>query len=148
MRRLWLTPVLFLAVACGGTPGTPAAGPDQVVSTTASSGTPAVAPSAVEPSAVSPVGGTLQPHKIAWTRATPSADGTSLNIVWWSGVAPCAVLDRVEVREGTGEVTVTLYEGYDRHSPDAVCIEIALEKKTTVKLSAPLGGRKIVDGAK
>jgi hypothetical protein len=148
MRRLWLIPVLFLAVACGGAPGTSATGPDQVVSTTASPGASGATPSAVAPSPVTPVGDALQPHEIAWTRATPSAAGTSLDIVWWSGVAPCTVLDRVEVREGAGEVTVTLNEGHDRRAPNVDCNEIAVYNTTTVKLPAPLGDRRIADGAK
>ncbi len=94
------------------------------------------------------MGNTLNPRKIPWTSATPSADGTSLTLVWWSGVAPCTVLDRVEVEEAAKRVTVTIYEGRDPHFPDTACIEIAVEKTTTVRLSAPLDGREVVDGAK
>ncbi|GLW98360.1 hypothetical protein Misp02_24470 [Microtetraspora sp. NBRC 16547] len=94
------------------------------------------------------MGGTRDPRKIAWTSATPSTDGRSLAIVWWSGVAPCTVLDRVEVEEGAKQVTVTLYEGGDPRFPDAVCIAIAMQKTTTVRLSAPLDGREVVDGAR
>ncbi|WP_433221720.1 hypothetical protein [Microtetraspora malaysiensis] len=94
------------------------------------------------------MGHTLNPRKIAWTSVTPSADGRSLAIVWWSGVAPCTVLDRVEVEESATRVTVTLYEGRDPRHPDTACIAIALEKTTTVRLAAPLDGRQVVDGAK
>ncbi|HEY9524894.1 MAG TPA: hypothetical protein VIR33_16780 [Thermopolyspora sp.] len=45
-------------------------------------------------------------------------------------------------------MTVTLYEGPDRASPDVMCIEIAVEKFTDVRLSAPLAGRRVIDGAK
>jgi len=166
MRKLWLVALLFLAVACGGTsstsasPGQPegspsgagtdhpsrptAPSPDAVVS-----GAPAAPPGAPSgtPSPVTPAGPTLNPRKVPWESATPASDGRSLDVVWWSGVEPCHVLDHVEVTETARTVTVTLYEGQDRRSPDAVCIEIAVLKTTKVRLKAPLGGRKVVDGA-
>lgn len=94
------------------------------------------------------MGNTLDPRKIAWTGATPSPDGRSLAVVWWSGVAPCTVLDRVEVKESAKQVVVTLYEGRDPRFPDTACIAIAVEKTTTVRLASPLDGREVVDGAK
>jgi hypothetical protein len=143
MRKLWLVALLFMAVACGETPPTSSASPsapsnppEQPVSVPAASPTP-----------VTPVGNTLGTHKTKWISATPSADGRSLRLVWWSGVEPCTVLDRVEVAESTDKVVVTLYEGQDRRHPDAVCIAMAIQKTTTVTLSAPLGSRRVVDGA-
>ncbi|WP_432928806.1 hypothetical protein ACQPZZ_03290 [Microbispora sp. CA-135349] len=166
MRKLWLVALLFLAVACGGTSSTSAspeqpegspsgAGADHpsrppVQAPGAATGAPAApsgAPSGT-PSPVTPAGPTLHPRKVPWESATPAADGRSLDVVWWSGVEPCTVLDRVEVTESAREVTVTLYEGQDRRSPDAVCIAIAILKTTKVHLKAPLDARKIVDGAK
>jgi hypothetical protein len=139
--------IVFLLVACGGEQGSssaaPSSDPDQPVSVPASSN-----PAAARPSPVTPIGETLDPHKVAWTEAKPSADGHALTVVWWSGVEPCYALDRVDVAEGADAVTVTLYEGRDKRQPDAACIEIAVEKSTEVKLKAPLGGRKIVDGAR
>ncbi|WP_185949639.1 hypothetical protein [Microbispora sp. KK1-11] len=156
MRKLWLVALLFLAVACGGTSSTSAspeqpegspsgAGADH--STPAPASPPGTAPSGA-PSPVTPAGPTLNPRKVPWESATPTGDGRSLDVVWWSGVEPCTVLDRVEVTETAREVTVTLYEGQDRRSPDAVCIAIAIMKTTKVHLKAPLDGRKVVDGAK
>ncbi|MFI7038141.1 hypothetical protein ACIBI0_15760 [Microbispora rosea] len=158
MRKLWLVALLFLAVACGGTSSTSAspeqpeaspsgAGADHGSSAPASPVGPSGVPSGT-PSPVTPAGPTLNPHKVPWESATPTDDGRSLDVVWWSGVEPCNVLDRVEVTETAREVTVTLYEGQDRRSPDAVCIEIAIMKSTKVHLKAPLDGRKVVDGAK
>ncbi|MEZ0071606.1 hypothetical protein ABH927_000938 [Planotetraspora sp. GP83] len=138
MRKLWLVAVVFMAVSCGETP---APQPDGAVGVPASSGAPSA-----EPSPATPVGNTLKAHKVPWISATPT--DSSLNVVWWSGVEPCYVLDRVEVTETKDAVTVTLWEGHDRRKPDAVCIEIAIQKQTTVKLSAPLGTRKVIDGAK
>nr|BFE85557.1 hypothetical protein GCM10020093_081580 [Planobispora longispora] len=61
---------------------------------------------------------------------------------------PCHVLDRVTVKQTAKKVTVTLWEGPSSKVENAVCIEIAIQKVTTVKLKKPLGGRKVVDGAK
>ncbi|MEU7689852.1 hypothetical protein OHB01_13240 [Microbispora hainanensis] len=158
MRKLWLVALLFLAVACGGTSSTSASpeqpdgsptgtDADQAVSVPAAPAAPSGAPSGT-PSPVAPAGPTLHPRKVPWESATPTDDGRALDIVWWSGVEPCNVLDHVEVTETAREVTVTLYEGQDRRSPDAVCIAIAILKTTKVQLKAPLGDRKVVDGAK
>ncbi|GAB3130823.1 hypothetical protein [Microbispora hainanensis] len=169
MRKLWLVALLFLAVACGGTSSTsaspeqpdgspsgagadhpsrpPARSPDAAVSAPAAPADPSGAPSGT-PSPVTPAGPTLNPRKVPWESATPTDDGMVLDIVWWSGVEPCNVLDHVEVTETAREVTVTLYEGQDRRSPDAACIAIAILKTTKVHLKAPLDGRKVVDGAK
>ncbi len=154
MRKLWLVALLFLAVACGGTSST-SASPEQPdgspTGAEAGHGSPAPAsPSGAPsgtPSPVTPAGPTLNPRKVPWESATPAADGRSLDVVWWSGVEPCNVLDHVEVTETAREVTVTLYEGQDRRSPDAMCIAIAILKTTKVQLKAPLDGRKVVDGA-
>ncbi|WP_433499266.1 hypothetical protein ACQP1K_02590 [Sphaerimonospora sp. CA-214678] len=132
--------LLFMAAACGQTPSTSASaspdGPDRPVETQAG------------PSPAVPVGDTLDPRKVQWSSATPAEGGRSLDLVWWSGVEPCNVLDRVEVDERTDKVIVTLYEGRDRRSPDAVCIEIAIQKTTRVELRSPLDGRQVVDGAR
>ncbi|WP_211590001.1 hypothetical protein [Microbispora sp. H11081] len=153
MRKLWLVALLFLAVACGGTSST-SASPEQPDGSTSGAGadhgtpaSPSGAPSGA-PSPVTPAGPTVNPRKVPWESATPAGDGRSLDIVWWSGVEPCYVLDRVEVTETAREVTVTLYEGQDPRQPDAACIEIAIEKTTTVWLKSPLDDRKVVDGAK
>ncbi len=139
MRTLWLVTLLCMAAACGQTPSTSTSaspgGPDRPVDTQAA------------PSPAVPVGHTLDPRKVPWSSATPGEGGRSLDVVWWSGVEPCHVLDRVEVDERTDKVIVTLYEGQDRRSPDAVCIEIAIQKTTKVELRSPLGDRQVVDGA-
>ncbi|WP_182898110.1 hypothetical protein [Microbispora sp. H10830] len=156
MRKLWLVALLFLAVACGGTSST-SASPEQPEGSPSGAGadhsspapaSPAGTAPSGAPSPVTPAGPTLNPRKVPWESATPTEDGRSLDVVWWSGVEPCNVLDRVEVTETAREVTVTLYEGQDRRSPDAVCIAIAIMKTTKVQLKAPLDGRKVVDGAK
>ncbi|GAA1269635.1 hypothetical protein Psi02_19740 [Planotetraspora silvatica] len=142
MGKLWLVALVFMAVACGETPSS-SASPGQPVGVPANSG--GATPS---PSTVTPVGNTINPRKVPWISAKPTDDGTALNVVWWSGVEPCNVLDRVEVAETADTVTVTLWEGHDRRQPDAMCIEIAIQKQTRVRLPAPLGDRKVVDGAR
>ncbi|MFF0575177.1 hypothetical protein [Streptosporangium saharense] len=100
------------------------------------------------PKPVKPEGRTIGPRKVAWLSAKPSKDGRSLRVVWWSGVEPCAVLDRVTVKQTSKQVTVTLWEGQSSKIQNPVCIDIAIKKVTTVKLKAPLAHRKLVDGAK
>ncbi len=71
-----------------------------------------------------------------------------LAVRYWSGVAPCEVLGRVDVAETDTTVVVTLYTGRDGSAPpDVVCIEIALLVEARVELAQPLGSRTLVDGA-
>lgn len=84
---------------------------------------------------------------ISFTSATPSADGRSLTVAFTGGVAPCFVLDRVEVDLEPDAVTVTLYAGHEPTSEPVVCIEIAAFYATTVPLGEPLDGRPVLDGA-
>jgi hypothetical protein len=96
---------------------------------------------------VTPQPGMANVRARPWDEAEPVGDGSTLRITYTSGVAPCNVLDHVEVEEGPEAVTVTLYEGSDPAQPDAVCIEIAKTKAVEVALSQPLGDREVVDGA-
>ncbi|MEU4533687.1 hypothetical protein AB0G15_02355 [Streptosporangium sp. NPDC023825] len=100
------------------------------------------------PKPTKPEGHTDNPRKVRWLKAKPSKDGRSLRVTWWSGVEPCNVLDRVTVRETSKRVTVTLWEGPSSKAQNVACIEIAIQKVTTVKLKKPLGARKVVDGAR
>ncbi|MEW9554769.1 hypothetical protein [Nonomuraea sp. NPDC050783] len=143
---------LVLATSCATAP---AAGP------AASQGSPvppppvAVSPVTTAPSApadepkqVKPVGNALNVHKVRWDRARPVSKGRQVRLTWWSGVAPCTVLDRVKVKETRKKVTITLYEGTGPKAKNASCIMIAIQKTTTVKLKKALGKRTLVDGAK
>ncbi|MFC6079569.1 hypothetical protein [Sphaerisporangium aureirubrum] len=140
---------LLLTMGCGNVPGDSAASPrpedDQPVSTDVGS-PPATSTPGTKASPVRPEGNTINPRPIPFEQTEPSADGRSLKVYWWSGVEPCHVLDRVEVKEAAGSVTVTLFEGPSE--PDAICVQIAVRKMTTVDLKAPLDDRRIVDGAK
>lgn len=110
---------------------------------------PAVGPtSPAQTVPVKPYGRTVGTHKVRWISAKPVAHGKRLRITWWSGIAPCTVLDRVKTKETAKKVVVTIYEGTSPAAKNTVCAEIAIKKSTTVKLRAPLGKRKLVDGAK
>jgi hypothetical protein len=119
---------------------------------------PTSAPPAVEPTPTPPTpcptstpvvayGDALDPAPISWTSAEPVSDGRGLHIIWTSGVAPCTVLDRVDVEYRRDTVKVTLYEGADPDVRNPVCIQIAVQKETLVELREPLAGRDVVDGA-
>jgi hypothetical protein len=138
---LRLGPALLPALAAACLAGAP----DAPVAHDAADDPPAAA--APEPTLVSPRAGLagLRPHP--FEEATPIGDETTLRVRFWGGVAPCFVLGRAEVVERADAVTVTLFAGSDPAQPDAVCIEIALWMATDVRLSAPLGGRAVRDGA-
>ncbi|SNS91697.1 hypothetical protein SAMN05216276_101988 [Streptosporangium subroseum] len=149
---------LLLAAGCGTEPSavtTTGAAPSQAVPSQAAPSQPVshtvapqTEPTGGTPKPTKPEGHTDNPRKVRWLKATPSKDRRSLRVVWWSGVEPCNVLDRVTVRETSKKVTVTLWEGPSSKVQNVACIEIAIQKVTTVKLKKPLGHRKIVDGAK
>ncbi|RCG30426.1 hypothetical protein DQ384_16605 [Sphaerisporangium album] len=124
--------------------------PDHAVTSTivATGGTSSPTAPATGPSPTRPKGHTINTHKVRWEKAKPTRDGRKIKVIWWSGVEPCTVLDHVKVRETSKRVTITLYEGTAANARDVACIEIALQKTTTVKLKSPLGKRKIVDGAR
>jgi hypothetical protein len=100
-------------------------------------------------SPVTPRPGMADVRAIGWDRVDVAGDGRALTIHFWSGVEPCSVLDRVDVRYGNDAVTITLYEGHDPSADgkDVACIEIAVAKSVTITLDEPLAGRELVDGA-
>jgi hypothetical protein len=110
----------------------------------APAGTDCSAPAEPESRLVEPRGdGVQRLYPVGWDRHT--AEGRRVTVYWYSGVEPCYVLAKVGVEEGPQRVVITLYEGTT--DPDAICIEIAEAKRTTVRLAEPLGDRQVVDGA-
>jgi hypothetical protein len=95
---------------------------------------------------VEPRPGMIDVKPIPWEGLEVSDDGTTLTVLFVSGVEPCYVLDHVAIDEGGKSVVVTLFEGRNPAHPDAACIEIAVNKAVHVSLEAPLGGRRVVDG--
>lgn len=152
----------LLATSCGtATPGGRAASSTPPSSTLPSSATTVSAtsvstasttapgtPPSDGPEPVKPTSDAVDVRKVRWTKAKPVDKGRRVQLFWMSGVAPCTVLDRVKVKETRKRVTITLYEGTSPKARNVSCIMIAIEKTTTVKLKAPLGKRKIVDGAR
>jgi hypothetical protein len=90
--------------------------------------------------------GMASPVPAPWEKATPRGPKTLL-VRFWSGVEPCYVLDRVEVEETDERVRITLFVGSDPEADAVACIELARLKAVRVSLEAPLGDRKVVDGA-
>jgi hypothetical protein len=84
-------------------------------------------------------------HPFTWRRAEVINDRL-VRIHFESGVAPCSVLDRVEVDYRPTEIAVGLFEGNDPAFQDAVCIMIAQFKAVDVALDQPVNGRPIVEG--
>ena len=75
-------------------------------------------------------------------------DDSTVRVFFYQGVAPCSVLDRVDVEYGAQTVGLTLQIGSDPSDQDTACIEIAVYNYVDVELDEPLDGRKIVDGAR
>jgi hypothetical protein len=90
------------------------------------------------------VGENLRPRP--FDRAVVGADGTTVDVYFYGGVAECYVVDRVEVdRSDPAAIRLTLYEG-GRPGAD-VCIEIAVAYVTTVRLDPPADpSTPVVDG--
>lgn len=97
---------------------------------------------------ITPRAGMADVHPVPFESAAPEGDGTTVRVVWWSGVEPCYVLDHVDVVETAASVTITLYEGRDPAAQDVACIELAVQKSTHVQLEDPLGNRQLIDGAR
>ncbi len=132
------------APAGGGAP--PVTGPDAPVVMTPGGGGDAPR-SGGRPQRVRPRPGMADVHPVAWEKARQAASGRALKVTYWTGVEPCNVLDHVDVRYGSREITLTLYEGHDPAEPDTACIEVAVQRVVEVRLDEPVQGRKIVDGA-
>ncbi len=84
-----------------------------------------------------------QPHR--WEDYTVGADGATLTFTYYAGVEPCSVFDSIVADEGADSVRVTIYE--KAAGGETMCIMIAQLKSATVTLTAPLGGRTVIDGA-
>ena len=124
-------------------------GPDAAVSYTPCPGDepPAVTDPDQGAQLVEPTPGMADVRSHIFDHVVVNDDGSSVTVFFWSGVEPCYVLDHVDVDEGPDAVTITLFEGHDTSGGDVACIDIALLKKVVVQLDAPVGDRRIVDGA-
>jgi hypothetical protein len=127
-----------------GTPVASGAGPDGTVAFTPCRSTEGPLP---RPQVVEPEPGMADVRPIRFEHAVVGDDDRTVSIDFWSGVAPCSVLDHVDVSHGNAAVTITLYEGHDPAAGQVACPAIAMQKRVVVTLDEPLDGRKIVDGA-
>jgi hypothetical protein len=64
-----------------------------------------------------------------------------------SGIAPCSVLDHVDVEDRPDAVIITLFEGHAPGAGNVACIEIAQLKAVRILLDRPVSHRELVDGA-
>jgi hypothetical protein len=78
--------------------------------------------------------GQLNPRPLPAALLEASVDGRRVLVkaTWWSGVEPCNVLDSVKVDRSGFDIAITLIEGTS--DPNAMCIEIAMQKSTIVDL--------------
>lgn len=99
------------------------------------------------PVVVVPAEGTTDGTFVRAFETAVAGDGATLVVTFWGGVAPCSVLDHVEVHEYDTEVAVALHEGYVAGESGAppTCIALAEVKQVVVELDAPLGDRAVVD---
>ena len=137
---------VLVVVAAGAAIAASTSGPDSPVSSGPITGNPP--PDDGGPLIVEPRPGLADVVARRFDSATVGDDDTTVTIDFISGVEPCVVLDRVDVRYDPATVTITLFEGHDPNAGDVVCIEIAVYKRVVVQLDEPVDGRTIVDGAR
>lgn len=125
---------------------TAGSGPDAAVSFEPC-GPPSTEPLEPHPQLVVPRSGMADVRPVAFDSATIRDDDRTVDVRFWSGIEPCAVLDHVDVAYGVQTVTITLIEGADPGAGLVACPDIAMLKQVTVALDQQLAGRRIVDGA-
>jgi hypothetical protein len=92
---------------------------------------------------VSPAAGLINQHPVSVQRIRAAADakGVTVELRWWSGVAPCSALDSVQVvrEDASKTIRLTVMEGSGKG--DVACIDIAELKATVVALGVLAAGR-------
>jgi hypothetical protein len=91
-------------------------------------------PTLGEAQVVVPQPGTLNPHPVSVVviRSAVSGRHVTIELRWWSGVAPCTILDNVQVVRDGLTFTLTPMEGSG--VGQVACIDIAQLKATFVDL--------------
>ena len=132
-----------LMTSCAGIRdrGAAAPGPD---SPTSSTPDPGDVPTKPKPTLVEPRPGLVDVRPQPWDRAKVLAPRT-VEVRFYGGVEACYGLSRVDVDERRRSVVITLHTG--RVPTAEVCIEIAVLNAVRVKLTEPLGDRRLIDGA-
>ena len=91
--------------------------------------------------------GLVDVRPVRWDRCEEVRPGELLITFYASPHEGYDDLDRTEVSEDGDRVVVTLYLGNDPGLSGPVTL-VASEQTVTVRLSAPLAGRTVVDGAR
>jgi hypothetical protein len=83
---------------------------------------------------VVPKPGRLDAHPVGANKVEAIVSGrkVTVRLSWWSGVAPCSVLDSVGVAQNGSDIVLTIREGADQRG--VACIELAMLKGTIVDL--------------
>ncbi len=115
----------------------------------------AAGPAARAPSGSSvpdPTAGLVREGPVSWDGAR--LDGQHLTVYFTGGappeapVGPCSPRYTAEVGTSGAAVTVTLWAWIPpRHGQEVACAAIGVSRTFEVTLPAPLGGRRVVDGA-
>ncbi len=123
----------------GGSGGDSGSGDGSVGSEPGDSGGAGTVPSPIDPGGgqptiVVPQPGRLNPHPVGALALAASVDGRHVivKVSWYSGVAPCNVLDSVRVDRTGSVISIGLIEGASQLG--VACIEIAQLKATVVDL--------------
>lgn len=80
---------------------------------------------------------------VPWTDAQPASGGRVLEVGYVRD--PCTRVRAARVEEGSRSVTVTLLD--PERDPEEVCNLLGVPGCATVRLSEPLAGRRVVEGA-
>ncbi len=115
----------------GGTGSDPG---DGTIGSPVQPGGGAIIPGQPKPSIVEPRPGRLNPHDVGISMLEARVEGRHVWIraSWWSGVAPCSVLDSATAEASGQAFTVRVREGAD--VLDSACIDIAQYKATVIDL--------------
>ena len=91
---------------------------------------------------VIPVAGQRNPHPVNIGVLRAAADGrhVTVELRWWTGVAPCSVLDSVTISTDAAAHTVLLTAVEGSGAGDVACIDIAQLTATTVDLGELAAG--------
>jgi hypothetical protein len=118
-----------------------APGPESPISSTPDPGGVPTKPTSI---LVKPRPGLVDVNPQPWDKAKVIGPRT-VEVRFYGGVEECYGLDRVDVDERKRSVIITLHTG--RVPTAEVCIEIAVLSAVRVRLTEPLGDRRLVDGA-
>ena len=103
---------------------------------------PGVDPILGQATFVGPTAGLINQHPVTVQHVRAAADdrGVTVELRWWSGVAPCSALDSVQIDKDDVAQTIklTVVEGSGRGN--VACIDIAQLKATLVDLGKLAAG--------